>query len=293
MQFKDLEKVLKGRLFQMHRPNQQIRNLLTDSRRSFLGKEALFFAIPGPNHDGHNYLHEVYDKGCGQFIVEKPPDADFPQANIFIVNNAVEALQEIAAEHRRHFNLPVVGLSGSNGKTIVKEWLSQLISRKKVVVKSPKSYNSQIGVPLSVWHLNAQHEMGIFEAGISLPSEMHHLQTVIKPNLGIFTNIGPAHDSGFTSQASKIAEKSILFRDCRTIIYRKDYEEIHQHLTSVFEQEKLISWSTADKSSSYYFEMSEDRRQVIFKGHPFPVPFQDEASVENLLHCIVFLLENG
>jgi len=231
------------------------RFLLTDSRQLIFPEATLFFAIKGEHHDGHDYLQTLYQKGVRQFVVERKALNEvrrsliqtFENTQIWEVESATKALQDLARKHRNQFDIPIVGITGSNGKTIVKEWLAQLLSPDFRIVKSPKSYNSQIGVPLSVWHIDASHTLGIFEAGISQQQEMKTLQEIIQPTIGIFTNIGSAHDEGFRSRKQKITEKLRLFTQCKTLIYRHDYEEIDQEirliLQSVNPNCELISWS--------------------------------------------------
>lgn len=188
---------------------------------------AVFFAIRGERHDGHAFIGELYGKGIRRFVVERSalmPErrselARYADAQFIEVDSSLQTLQALAGRHRRRFGIPVVGITGSNGKTIVKEWLAQLLSDDFVVAKSPKSYNSQVGVPLSVHELNDRHTLGIFEAGISQPHEMVALETMIRPTIGIFTNIGTAHDEGFRTRRQKIAEKLRLFTHAETLIY--------------------------------------------------------------------------
>ncbi len=225
------------------------RYLLHDSRQLTSPGETLFFAIRGPHHDGHRYLPELYQRGVRAFVVEENVDAArYPGAQLWRVDSSVRAMQELAAAHRAQFRVPVVGITGSNGKTIVKEWLAQLLAPDFVICRSPKSYNSQIGVPLSVWQLNDTHTLGIFEAGVSVPGEMAHLERVIQPTIGIFTNIGSAHDEGFESRRQKIREKLELFRNVRTLVYCSDYEEIEEEIQGYFKPMNsdcvLLGWTS-------------------------------------------------
>ena len=212
MRFSDLPDILGGTLLGKHDLQRPVRHLLTDSRRGGGGVETLFFAIDGLHHDGHRFIPELYARGVRQFVVEKPVDHPLPEANVLQVEHGITALQDLVAAHRQRFNVPVIGLTGSNGKTIVKEWLYQLLSPQQAVAMSPKSYNSQIGVPLSVWGLNERHRLGIFEAGISRPGEMARIARVIRPTVGIFTNIGPAHDEGFASRTQKFRKRLCFLR---------------------------------------------------------------------------------
>lgn len=288
---------------------------LTDSRQvlsttSGGSAEAVFFAIQGEHHDGHRFITELYHKNVRQFVVETAaltPElrhelAQLPDVRIREVGSSLKTLQELAAQHRSQFDIPVVGITGSNGKTIVKEWLAQVLAPDFFIQKSPKSYNSQLGVPLSVWPLNPQHTLGVFEVGISKPEEMQSLQTIIKPTVGIFTNIGSAHDEGFRSQKQKVAEKLRLFRQAETLIYRKTYaeidEEIHLLLKAVNPTIRLISWSTestAEVPVSYAHHSAETRIGLEWEGRNYQVrvPFADPALLENATHVLLASLVLG
>ena len=202
--------------------------LLTDSRSLCFPNETLFFAIVTRRGDGHNYIRDLYNRGVRNFVVSRMPDRmdDYLESNFLLVKDTLAALQTLAAQHRAAFQIPVIGVTGSNGKTMIKEWLYQLLEKDYVVTRSPKSYNSQIGVPLSVWLLNKQSELGIFEAGISRKDEMGQLWKIIKPTIGIISNIGLAHQENFQSLQEKCVEKLKLFRDCDVIIYNGDNELI-------------------------------------------------------------------
>lgn len=253
------------------------RTLLTDSRQLTSPAETLFFAIRGLHHDGHRFIADLYRRGVREFVVEAPDfrTEPFPDATFYRVQNSIAALQQLAAARRARFRLPVVGITGSNGKTIVKEWLAQLLSPDFHVCKSPKSYNSQLGVPLSVWQLDEIHTLGLFEAGISRPGEMANLEKVIQPTLGIFTNIGSAHDEAFPDRRAKIREKLQLFRHVKTLIYSAAYEEITAELPDFLPNDcYVIAWEPAD-----------------FDG--IALPYADTASRENLFHCIALLRHLG
>lgn len=203
--------IVQGTLLQ-HKNDDPVQHLLLDSRKISQPKNALFIAIKGTRNDGHRFLEEIYKAGVRNFIIETEIAlALLPDASIIKVDSAVHALQLLAADHRSHFNIPVIGITGSNGKTIVKEWLNMLLADDYNIVRSPKSYNSQVGVPLSVWNMEASHTLGIFEAGISQPSEMSKLAKVIQPTIGIFTSIGTAHTENFLSRRQLIGEKLTLF----------------------------------------------------------------------------------
>ncbi len=281
-------------------------NWLTDSRQA-LGNPAdtLFFALRGEHHDGHDFIADLYQKGVRQFVIEQPGQqsvvnpADYPNAYFLTVDSPLKTLQQLAAAHRRQFDIPVIGITGSNGKTIVKEWLAQLLSGEYAVAKSPKSYNSQLGVPLSVHQLNERHTLGIFEAGISRPHEMSALQAIIQPTIGIFTNTGPAHDEGFKTHRQKVAEKLRLFTSVETLIYCADYadinEEVNLLLRAVNPAVHLITWSVQGRDTVYTARKQGDQLTLSTEAGSWQVtlPFTDPASVENLTHCLVTLLTLG
>lgn len=292
-------------------PYSPYKRLLTDSRLLNVSGNSIFFAIRGDRHDGHRFLRELYDKGVREFVVEegamtaaeKTAAAHWGrEAKFYEVPNTVEALQTLARQHREQFDLPVIGVTGSNGKTIVKEWLAQLAGGARNVVASPKSFNSQIGVPLSVWNIRPEHNLAIFEAGISLPFEMQALQSVINPTIGIFTNVGTAHDEGFKSKRQKITEKLKLFIHAEKLIFRSDYPEITSEiellLLPVNPALQCIAWSTGREAPIRVLFATGDSHTLIHLAQAsgdceFSVPFTDEASLENITHCIVCLLELG
>lgn len=231
--FSTLESITNGKLLSLHQ-DQPVVTLLTDSRKATASEGGLFFAIKGGHHDGHTYISDLFEKGVRQFVVEEQNDflKSHSELNVLLVPSSLDAIQAVAAHQRTTVDVPVIGITGSNGKTIVKEWLYQLLSSDYKISKNPGSYNSQLGVPLSVWQLQQHHDLGIFEAGISLPGEMEKLQRVIQPTIGIFTNIGSAHDEGFSSQEQKITEKLKLFTSCKLIIYCKDHKAIDKAISA-------------------------------------------------------------
>ena len=268
--------------------------LLTDSRFLSSPSKSIFFAIKGVRHDGHRFIRDLYSAGIRRFVVEESAlTSELTQflsssdTYAYKVTNGVEALQRLASEKREKFNYPVVGITGSNGKTIVKEWLSSLLEMDFRTVKSPRSYNSQIGVPLSVWEMSARSNLGIFEAGISQPGEMQHLEKVIRPDLGIFTNIGTAHSDGFESKRQKIREKLLLFKHSKALIYCRDYAavetEIESFLLPLNPEIELIPWSGLS------VEKMGDLVEVEIAYGDFSerlvLPFSDNASIENAIHC--------
>ncbi len=275
-----------------------IKQLLIDSRKLMAPAGAVFFAIKGKHHDGHNHIAELYNKGLRIFIVEKNIQPEkFSEATFIQVKSSVTALQKCAAYKRMQFNIPVIGITGSNAKTIIKEWLSQLLSSDYAVVKSPRSYNSQVGVPLSVWGMNERHQLAVFEAGISTVHEMLALQKVIQPTIGIFTNIGSAHDEGFESRQEKIREKLALFSESDVLIYCKDHTDINWEVKR--RQLKTLDWSLKETAAVRYSILLKDSFQTELSvqtkevSGTIVIPFVDEASIENALHVSTTLLYLG
>ncbi len=279
-------------------PVQAVRTLLTDSRKLTDTRHGLFFALQG-RRNGHRYIDEVYQAGVRNFIISDP---DFKQgvytdANFYLVNNVLTALHDLAAFHRKRFNYPVIGITGSNGKTIVKEWLYQLMAPEKRIVRSPKSYNSQIGVPLSVWEMNDEYELAIFEAGISRPGEMENLERVIQPTIGILTNIGEAHNEGFESSEQKLNEKLKLFKNCDLFIYSCQYLP---NGTSDIPGKEQFTWCYRAAAQLEVFddEVMEERFQFL-RAHyanrdiQALVPLTDYASIENAITCWATMLAMG
>ena len=208
-----------------------INELCIDSRKIAHPETGLFIALT-KLRDGHSFIDDAYNKGIRNFIVSSKINLDkYKDANFILVDDTLASLQSIAAAHRAQYNIPCIGITGSNGKTIIKEWLHQLLATDHNIVRSPKSYNSQIGVPLSVWLMNTSHNLAIFEAGISQPGEMEKLAPIIQPTIGIFTNIGEAHSEGFESTEQKVKEKLKLFTRCRAtdLLQRQcNYSAMHQ-----------------------------------------------------------------
>lgn len=287
--FSDLPEITKGKRVQVSK-DREVRFLFIDSRKPEAREEAVFFAIKGLRHDGHRYLKSLYALGVRQFVVEQMPDngQDFSEANILLVPSSVLALQQIVAHQRRSFVLPVIGITGSNGKTITKEWLAQMLSQDLVVVKNPGSYNSQVGVPLSVWQIQPYHQYGIFEAGISKPGEMELLEKVIQPSLGIFTNIGSAHDEGFESQNEKIREKLMLFKHVKKLIYCQDHSAIHNLVQAL----NIPSFTWGERDADVVIKAYGGLLLITYQGQQRSLSFQytDHAAIENVSHCIAVLL---
>ncbi|MHA4810856.1 bifunctional UDP-N-acetylmuramoyl-tripeptide:D-alanyl-D-alanine ligase/alanine racemase [Flavitalea flava] len=323
--------IVEGEFLQFH-GDDPVEHLLLDSRRLIFPGTSLFFSLKGPRRDGQHYMGDLYQRGVRNFVVQErlpevvagsktgspatPSTASaFPDANIILVKDSLAALQQLAAHHRRQFHIPVIGITGSNGKTIVKEWLNQLLEDEYHIVRSPKSYNSQIGVPLSVWQMNDAHELAIFEAGISRMEEMSRLETIIEPTIGIFTNIGEAHNEGFQSLAEKAEEKLKLFHHASVIIYCLDQPEtvkaLEKHRLAAPDLPGTVN-NPGNGLITQFFSWGRDQTAILvilgiekkdgvttvvttYKDGEFifAIPFTDEASFENIMHCVCVLLYLG
>ena len=266
-----------------------------DSRSLQNDENTLFFALYGPNHDGHLFIEELIAKGVSHFVVKKIPEGLELKAKFLIVEDTLDALQKFAAYYRSQFDFPIIGITGSNGKTIIKEWLNFLLSPDYNIIRSPKSYNSQVGVPLSILGINEKHNLGIFEAGISQMHEMDKLQKIIQPTIGILSNIGSAHDEGFSSVAEKIKEKLKLFISVNVLILNKN-KTICAFINPKIKQ---FSWCSDDKSADVFITKKNTGEvtelHVTYREDTFPItiPFQDQASIENAIHCMMVMLYFG
>ncbi len=276
--------------------------VITDSRNTGNASNSLFVCVKGDRHNGHAYIKDLYEQGCRCFLVSEQHAYydELKEASFIHVTNTLEGFQRLAAHKRSLFDLPVTGITGSNGKTIVKEWLWQLLEPDFIICKNPKSYNSQIGVPLSVWALNNKHNFALFEAGISLPGEMEKLEKIIQPEIGLITNIGSAHDENFKNKKEKTEEKLKLFKNCKTVLYCKDYKEIEVGLKkAVGGRVKKVSWSLKTTADLRISSVKEKNGITSLKGKynkkeiVLNVPFSDKASIENCIHCWLFLLHLG
>ena len=273
--------------------------LLTDSRSLCFAEETLFFALKSKRNDGHKYIPDLYERGVRNFVVsDLPQNMDaYTDANFLQTDNPLKALQKLAEKHRAKFDIPVVGITGSNGKTVVKEWIYQLLSPDHIVTRSPRSYNSQIGVPLSVWLMNEKTEVAVFEAGISEMNEMEHLQSIIRPTIGILTNIGGAHQENFYSLNDKCMEKLALFKDCDVVVYDGDNEMISSCVSKCLFGAREIAWSKVDNERPLYIESIKKgdtsttiRYRYLGMPNEYTIPFIDDASVENSLHSLAVAL---
>ena len=279
-----------------------VTSLSIDSRTLTPSGETLFIALSGEQHDGHNYIAELYKRGIRAFLVSTLPDYRvFPEAGFCQVDNTLAGLQKIASAMRQLFDGEVLAITGSNGKTIVKEWIHQCLGETMRIHRSPKSYNSQVGVPLSVWGLNPEHQLALIEAGISRPGEMEKLHLVIQPDTGIFTHLGTAHQEHFESMEVKLKEKLKLFRGCQKVICRADVHVGSRQLCSYLEdlQTEIVDWSMEGEARYKYREIgrtsSQTSMEVTLNSNNinFILPFSDDASVENALHVFTYCLEKG
>lgn len=291
----DIGKAVGGEVIQ-RTPTGRIQYMHTDSRRLHHASKGIFIAIRGEYHNGHDFVQSAFDQGVRNFMVEEGYRLPELPANFVVVKNALGALQEFVFSHRSRFNLPVLGITGSNGKTIIKEWLYRVLKSDFNVHRSPKSYNSQIGVPLSLWTLHASHELSIVEAGISKPGEMQRLERMIQPTVGLFTMIGSAHQENFESLEQKLKEKLVLFRHCETLICCGDHELVQHAVRTELPDIQLFTWGKEASHSVQILEGSHTSRftelQVFHNGKSFrvKVPFTDAASLENVGHVIAAAL---
>lgn len=269
--------------------------LLTDSRSLCFPEETLFFALKTKRNDGHKYIGELYERGVRNFVVSDLPDniSDYKGSNFLKVAKPLKSLQKLAARHRDLFDIPVIGITGSNGKTVVKEWIYHIISPDKVVTRSPRSYNSQIGVPLSVRLMNDNTEIGVFEAGISEMGEMEELEPIIRPTIGVITNIGGAHQENFTSMQDKCMEKLQLFKGCDVVIYNGDNKLIADCVAKSLFGAREIAWSTKDMERPLFIEsIKKDDKGTTIKYRyigfqkEYRIPFIDDASIENSINTL-------
>jgi alanine racemase len=277
--------------------------ILTDSRSLLYPSSTVFFARAGARHHGNNYVVDLYDRGVRCFVVESLPNEflSLQDANFMLVTCVLTALQKFAAEHRNRFSATLIGITGSNGKTVVKEWIFQALRHERNIVRSPRSYNSQIGVPLSICLIDKHHDLAIIEAGISQTAEMERLQNIIKPQIGIFTNLGQAHSENFASNTEKAREKLKLFKNCQTLIYCRDYSEIKDIIENDIEFAALstFSWSQFDDADIRVADMYKNEYvttvKIIYGDQSFDltIPFTDNASIENSLHVVSLMLFFG
>jgi alanine racemase len=295
--------VVNGQFYQNATEAEVIRDVLIDSRRLTRPEDSLFIALKSKKDDGHNYVDELYQKGVRNFILDHIPEnsSSLSEANIILVKHTLKALQKLGEFHRKQFDIPVIGISGSNGKTIVKEWLYQLLQSDFNIVRSPKSYNSQIGVPLSVLQMNKEHTLAIFEAGISETDEMDNLVQIVRPTLGVFTNIGQAHNENFITIQQKVGEKLKLFTGVDTLIYCSEHYEIREQIikSELSRKINVFKWSSNGEADLLVKEIKKNNRQTTIVAEygggtqSITIPFTDAASIENAMHCWMVMLHLG
>jgi len=300
----EIASIIKGEIVVRRSKTSTIKDILIDSRRLISPDECVFFALVGKRNNGHSYIEELYDHGIRNFVISSTSFdvKQYKDANFILVPDTLKALHALTRSHRRKFKIPVIGITGSNGKTIIKEWLFQLLHKDKKIVRSPKSYNSQVGVPLSVWQMQEGNELGIFEAGISEPNEMENLQAIIQPGIGVFTNIGPAHEKNFISTQQKIGEKLKLFTKVDTLVYCLDHSEVQNIIirSEILENIKSFTWSRKQKADLFINDivrksLKETSITGTFKETKatITIPFIDDASIENAIHCWAVMLHLG
>ncbi|HOZ31029.1 MAG TPA: bifunctional UDP-N-acetylmuramoyl-tripeptide:D-alanyl-D-alanine ligase/alanine racemase [Bacteroidales bacterium] len=290
---KNISDLLDGKFFGP--ANNMFQKIATDSRNISNFKDTLYIAITGKQHDGHKFIPELYSKGVRTFVLSKKIDFNgFPDASFLLVKNTVQALQTITKLKRDNYKNPLIAITGSNGKTIVKEWLYWILSPYYKITRSPKSYNSQTGVPLSLWLIEEDTEIAIIEAGISQPGEMELLEKIIKPDIGILTNIGSAHQIFFNNSKHKTQEKLKLFKNCKTLIINKD-NSIAYSQASLLEKTNIITWSVNGNSdiNILNIEIKDDNSQIEIsynhKNYSLTIPFTDKGSIQNAISCFCLL----
>jgi alanine racemase len=283
-------------------PEAHISHLLTDSRFYQNQEDSVFFAITSRRNDGHKYVEALKNRGLKNFVVSQQTLAEqLKDVNVILVDDTVAALQLLAKKHREQFSIPVLGITGSNGKTVVKEWLYQLLQKHRRTIRSPRSYNSQIGVPMSAWLMGGQHEIAILEAGISAPGEMEKIAKVIQPSIGIFTNIGEAHQEYFDTVKQKVEEKAKLFKGAKCIIYNKDQPTVAAVLEQAYGDQDgvLKAWSAHGPAVLEVMKVETAGQHTTLLGKfegrhaEIVLPFIDPASIENACHCWLFMLLEG
>ena len=293
--FEQLSRMSQGKVLAAN-ASGAVTHFITDSRNYVAPAGGMFVAIKGAHHDGHDYLRQVFDKGIRYFLIENKAGLDpviCRVASVLLVKDSIVALQQISADYRKQFQYPVLGITGSNGKTIIKEWLARMLGGQYKVVKSPKSYNSQLGVPLSVLQMQNQHNLAIFEAGISQPGEMKNLQAVIRPTIGIFTNLGSAHDEGFRDAEQKAMEKWQLFAGAEVVICCADHPLIMQTKPA---DVRIFAWGRdagADLRIIQHEKREHDSEFLLSyknKNFKIKVPFIHEAPIENIMHCLALMI---
>lgn len=291
--FGEIATIVNGRLINGRNDNE-VDSICFDTRRILQKPNQLFVALSGRNGDGHLYLKEAYSKGISLFLISDEK-AIFPGANFILVPDTLKALQTWASVHRKKSKAQVLGITGSNGKTVIKEWIAHLVGKQLKVAKTPASYNSQLGVALSIVDSPLDADLLIIESGISKKGEMSTLQAIIEPGVVLFTNLGSAHNAGFESKDEKLREKLLLAKNATLLIYRKDHKLVHDYISSHFKQNTL-SWSIEDEKADIYFVLETKIKQTLIKtkynnnDYRWVVEFTDPISIENILHALAFIL---
>jgi alanine racemase len=291
----NIASIINGTMLLKYNGHDKIAHLLFDTRKIIFAETSLFFALKSSKNNGHKYLNDAYDAGIRNFIVSEIIDVStFENANIILVKNTQIALQQLSKHHRNLFHIPVIGITGSNGKTIVKEWLYQLLNHQVNICKNPKSYNSQVGVPLSVWQLNNKHQLGIFEAGISEPNEMQTLAQIIHPTIGLFNYFGHAHSEGFANDDEKLNEKLQLFTNVKELVYCTDQIAVKTAIKDFALQHpiNLFSWSKQGENAHFQFSIHVQKKfsEITYNHYKIVIPFTDEASIWNACSCLALVL---
>lgn len=297
----DINSIIEGKLIGDINKIQIIHHIIFDSRKWFHPTGSIFICFKRLRRDGHLFIPELYQKGVRHFLISDPVQTVlFPEAQFILVDDTLKALQKWAIRHRVKYSPVVIGITGSNGKTIIKEWIYDLIGADKSAHKSPLSFNSQIGVALSVLGIDESHELAILEAGISRPGEMKLLEKLIRPTIGIFSHLGTAHNAGFKSPDEKLKEKAKLFKSVDLLIYQADQQQIQQYFTKHFNKDHLLSWSFDQKLDTNFHvrtNILDQGRMIIISSETqrfeFEVPFNDDASLQNAVHSFIAALSIG
>ena len=293
---KDIINIINGKCKKCH--DFEITNISIDSRTIISTVNTLFFALVGERNNAHYYIPELIEKGVKNFVVceEFVYDNKYNNINFINVDDTLVALHQLAKFHRLKYFYPVIGITGSNGKTIIKEWLYQVLYTDENIIRSPKSYNSKVGVPLSLFLMDESYNLAIIEAGISLTGEMDNLQEMIQPTIGLITNVGEAHQENFSSKGEKVIEKIKLFKSCKTIFYCKDYKEIENNLVKEYSDKELISWSMQSEAQLKINNIIRKANCCTIEGKfkneniKIEIPFIDNASIENAILIWLVLL---
>ena len=300
--FRDIVSIIGGQLIGTDQVLDRIVRFISfDSRTILSGKETLFFALKSERNDGHRFIEDAFSREVSMFVVEQLPSGKPQNSNVvfIVVENSLTALQKLATFHRRRFTYPVLSITGSNGKTIVKEWLSELLSPELKIVRSPRSYNSQIGNPMSVWLMDDRFDLAIFEAGISMPGEMDNLEAILHPDHGVFTHLGKAHLENFNTIEDLIREKIKLFVNVSLLVYCKDFDLLHHAIGGMVftNNPRFFSWSVTDSAADLRILNKTRVAELtvidgVFQAESVSVtiPFTDDASIENAIHCWAYLL---